>query len=178
MAKLKKVKRKIVVKKKVVTRKKKVVKTKEPEYMVQIGDPENLRKDVLESLREIIIYMQGYENFKKVQKAKVEIFNKLKTDSKEINSLINQLRQYLPRGHLKPIDYNKKVKVAAPEQQPNPEVENQESLPQEQPAAPAEVPQEQPVAPTATPASSVPTSGLDELESQLKEIEDQLRGMG
>ena len=173
MAKPKKVKRKTVVKKNVVARKKKVVKTKEPEYMVQIGDPENLRKDVLESLREIIIYMQGYENFKKVQKAKVEIFNKLKADSKEINSFINQLKQYLPKGHLKPIDLNKKVEVATSE--PEPAVEAQVAVPQEQPM---EVPPEVPVAPAANPQQSAPTSGLDELESQLKEIEDQLRGMG
>ena len=35
---------------------------KEPEYMIQISDPKMLRKDLLESLREVIIFMQGYEN--------------------------------------------------------------------------------------------------------------------
>jgi len=181
MAKTKNVKRKTIVKNAVVTRKKRTVtkkkagtKIKEPEYMVQIGNPENLRKDILESLREVIIYMQGYENFKKVQQEKVKIFNKLKTDSKEINSLINQLRQYLPRGHLKPIEIKKEIEAHIPEPQ-QAEVETQETVPQEQPMAPVEVP---PKMPTGTPASSVPPSVLDELEAQLKDIENQLRGIG
>ena len=40
---------------------------REPEFMVHISDPPQLRKEVLEGLRELIILMQGYEQFHKIQ---------------------------------------------------------------------------------------------------------------
>ena len=56
------------VKKKLPLKRRKVVKPiareKEPEYVVNISDPKGLRKDILETLREVIIFMQSYEKFR------------------------------------------------------------------------------------------------------------------
>src|SRR3989338_4955922 len=90
-------KKKVLLKKKVVPAKLE----KEPDYMVQIAEPKMVRKDLLESLREVIIFMQGYEKFKKVQEDKVALFTALKSDVRELNLLIEgQLKKYLPKGKL------------------------------------------------------------------------------
>lgn len=129
---------------------------KEPSYMVQIPDPKMLRKDILESLREIILFMQGYEKFKKIQEEKVATFTALKNDVKELNTIINtKLRTLLPKGKLKPMKGQ------------------YEQLDQD-------LPQEPKV--SYSPRSTAPTpqaehDELDELEGQLKDIEGQLRSV-
>jgi len=123
---------------------------KEPEYMVQVSDPKVLRKDLLETLREIIIFMQGYEKFRKLQEEKVATFAALKSDVKELNVLINhRLRKYLPKGKLRVVK------------------ENVPELPEEM---------EPPlVRPAGTGREAPKKTELDELEVQLRDIENQLR---
>ncbi len=128
---------------------------KEPSYMVQIADPKMLRKDLLETLREIIIFMQGYEKFRQIQAEKVATFNKLRNEVQVLNGLINnKLRRHLPRGKLKPVRGQKG-------EQPAPQEEHEEA-----PATVAVMERE---------VSTPPHQELDELESQLRDIEGQLR---
>src|SRR3989344_3486429 len=69
--------------------------------MVQINEPKNVRKDLLEGLREIIIFMQGYEAFRKIQEEKIAVFVQLKEDVKVLNNLVDsKLRRVLPKGQL------------------------------------------------------------------------------
>src|SRR3989338_9644690 len=69
--------------------------------MVQVSDPKNVRKDLLEALREIIIFMQGYEAFRKIQEEKIAVFSQLKDDVKSLNNLVDsKLRRVLPKGKL------------------------------------------------------------------------------
>lgn len=121
--------------------------------MVQVSDPKVLRKDLLETLREIIIFMQGYEKFRKLQEEKVATFAALKSDVKELNVLINhRLRKYLPKGKLRVVKDN---------------------VP-ELPEGPEEI--EPPRARPASPGKEAPKkTELDELEVQLRDIENQLR---
>lgn len=134
------------------------LKEKDPEYMIQLNDPKGLRKDILESLRELIIFMQGDEGFKKIQDEKVEIFSRLKSQVREVNGIIeNQLRRYLPKGKLKDVPAEKPKKEK--------EVETEiEEVPQPKPK-PVPVRKEVPVK----------KSELEELEDQLRDIENQLR---
>src|SRR3989344_6625615 len=100
MAKKKTIKRKVASRK--LENKTAPAKANEPEYMVQVSDPKMLRKDLLESLREVIIFMQGYEKFRRIQEEKVALFAALKADVHDLNSLIeNKLRKYLPQGKLR-----------------------------------------------------------------------------
>ena len=130
------------------------VKEKHPEYMVHIADPKMLRKDLLESLREIIIFMQGYEKFRQIQEEKVAHFSSLKARSRDLNNLVdNKLKHYFPKGKAGPV----KVKTEAP--------------PVEEPELPAG---REPMVVTG-PRELPRRSDLDELESQLKDIESQLK---
>ncbi len=133
-----------------------VAKAREPEYMVQLSDPKMVRKDLLESLREIIIFMQGYEKFRKVQEEKIKIFHALKNDVKELSNIVEfKLKRRLPKGKLRPVTG----------EGPMP------SLPETEEEKP-EVPVERRTAPVK--AKPMPND-LDELEAQLQDIEGQLR---
>ncbi len=130
---------------------------KEPSYMIQIGDPKTAKKNILEGLREVIIFMQSYEKFKQIQEEKVATFAQLENDVKAINSLIeNKLRNYFPKGKLKLISTEK-------------EPEEKEEVSAEPEPKKAYFP--------PRPAIKKTGSELDELESQLKDIESQLQGI-
>lgn len=127
--------------------------------MVQVNEPKNLRKDILEGLREIIIFMQGYEAFRKIQEEKVKTFAQLRDDVKVLNTLIDtKLRRYLPKGKLAGM-----VKKTLPKREVS---EKQEK----------EMPKEQPARSMPEPVKKE-ASDLDELEMQLREIESRLKGM-
>ncbi len=127
--------------------------------MVQVNEPKNLRKDILEGLREIIIFMQGYEAFRKIQEEKIKTFAQLRDDVKALNSLIDtKLRRYLPKGKLAGM-----VKKPLPKREVS---EKQEK----------EMPKEQPARSMPEPAKGE-ASELDELEMQLRDIEGRLKGM-
>lgn len=129
---------------------------REPEYTIQIGDAKALRKEVLEGLREAIIFMQGYEKFLHIQRDKMMLFHKLKSQTQELQTLVNgKLRRYLPKGKLKAITPRLPKEVQEQE-------EEQQSM---MPSSP--LPQEE----------EAPAAELDELESQLQQIESKLRGM-
>ena len=121
-----------------------------PEFMVQISDPKLLRKDILESLKESIIFMQGYEKFRAVQEEKVTIFKELKSHIAALNVLNNKLKRYLPKGNL-PLNQPSKLEI--------PQVEDE--LLDEEEVIPA--------------PKSRRNSDLDELENNLRDIEKQLQ---
>lgn len=141
---------------------------KEPEYMVQVSDAKMLRKDILESLREVIIFMQGYEKFRSIQEEKVLAFHKLKMQTQELQTLIaGKLRRDLPKGKLKPL-VPKLAKAKSEEHHEEMEMpEDREEIPQQTASA----------APRLT-SEAKAQQELDELEQQLREIEGQLQGMG
>ncbi len=65
-------------------------KVHEPNFMIQVSEPKILRKDVLEALRDVIIFMQGYEKFRKIQEEKIATFAQLRDDVKELTSLMDR----------------------------------------------------------------------------------------
>ncbi|PIZ50691.1 hypothetical protein COY27_06275 [Candidatus Woesearchaeota archaeon CG_4_10_14_0_2_um_filter_33_13] len=150
------VKKRVAVKSRTIT-----TKEKEPEYMVQVNEPKNVRKNILESLREIIIFMQSYEKFRQIQEEKVTTFNTLKNDIKELTGLLeNKLRRHFPKG---------KLSLSSPRREiPRLTVPIKETV--EEPEEEIEVSRPEPIM-TRKPVMSE----LDELESQLKDIEGQLR---
>lgn len=125
--------------------------------MIQIGDPKTAKKNILESLREVIIFMQSYEKFRQIQQEKVATFAQLENDVKAINSLIeNKLKNFFPKGKLKLL----------------PVGDGQE----EKEEAAAEPAVKRPFPPAETSLRRT-GSELDELELQLKDIEKQLSGI-
>ncbi len=134
------------------------IKEKDPSYMVQISDPKMLRKDLLESLRELIIFMQGYEKFRKIQGQKMDIFTALKADTKELSRLIEvKLKHYFPKGRLAPVREAPKPKALSPH---------------EEHYSAAEATQ---VSPSQAARKGGLSGELDVLEGQLKDIEGKLK---
>lgn len=138
-------------------------KEKEPEYVVQIQDPRMVRKGLLESLRDLIIFMQGYEQFRQLQETKVAQFAALRNEVKELNHLLDaKLRHHFPKGKVH-------VPVVATAPKPAQRIAQQEEM------------EEKIVVPVRTsirketPAPTAKKSELDELEQQLQDIENQLR---
>ena len=80
---------------------------REPELMVHINDPPMLRKEILECLRELIILMQGYEQFHKIQQQKIAHIAILDRKLREINNVIDRkLKPHLPKGKLRYRDHS------------------------------------------------------------------------
>ncbi len=132
---------------------------KQPTYMVRVNDPINLRKEVLESLKETIIFMQNNENFRRIQQERKYLLDHFKMEVKELNNLIStQLKKHFPKGAL---DIAKKRKVV---------VMSHQEIPV-QPMATSVTPPaiEKPVEVKRAP------SELDELEAQLRNIEMELK---
>ena len=143
--------------------KNRVTKEKEPSYMVQIGNPKVLRKDILESLRDVILIMQAYEHFKRIQEEKETIISQMKDDLKELNSLMGKLSLLVPKGKLKSIlEQIPKLPVDL-----TPETSNRpmEKLTRPSSVEPQEVVQHE------------KNNGLEELEGQLRDIENQLKNI-
>ena len=150
--------KKTTIKKKSTVVKKRVAKEKDPNFMIQVGDPKKIRKDLLESLRDVIIFMQGNETFKKIQEEKVNTISDLREDIKEINSLLNtKLRKFLPKGKLKNLIEEKHSESHDLEET------------KEEPTRKLS-PQPRPIRPVASTSNN-----LTDLENQLRDIETQLR---
>lgn len=130
--------------------------------MVQVSDPKNVRKDLLEALREIIIFMQGYEAFRKIQEEKIAVFAQLRDEVKVLNNLIDtKLRRLLPKGKLAGVVKKPAARVE--------EKEEREPMPALKPQSKMAMPRPEP--------QQEDDNELDELESQLREIESRLKRM-
>lgn len=139
-------------------------KEKEPEYVVQIQDPRMVRKGLLESLRDLIIFMQGYEQFRQLQETKVAQFAALRNEVKELNHLLDaKLRHHFPKGKVH-------VPTTAAASKPAQRIAQQEEMEEEKVVVPVRSSMRK-----EAPAPTVKKSDLDELEQQLQDIENQLR---
>ena len=104
--------------------------------------------------------MQSYEKFRQIQEEKVSTFNDLKESIKQLTILLDhKLKRHFPKGKLSVSMIRREVpKMAIPEDLGD----NQEEV-------------ETPARKTAYVPESHPVTELDELESQLRDIEGQLR---
>jgi len=112
MAKKKTVKKK-ATKKKATKKKRSVRKTPEQieePLFIGIGEPVELRKHILEPTREVIQFLQSYEEFIKIKEEKTDTVLQLKEDLKNIKSSINKLKRLLPRNKIKGEKTHEKIK--------------------------------------------------------------------
>tara|TARA_Y100000310_G_C20626072_1_gene785957 strand:- start:200 stop:685 length:486 start_codon:yes stop_codon:yes gene_type:complete len=148
--------------KKKTTRKRKVrrksTSSKSEPIFVGLGDPVELRRNILEPTREVIQFLQSYEEFKKVKEEKTYTIGLLKDDLKEIKATINKLRRLLPRSKIKAERTFGRIKK---------DFKSEQSEPKPEPSpTPEPKPEPKPV-PVAHPE-------LDSLERELGEIEKKL----
>jgi len=70
-----------------------MAKKKEEEvFFIGIREPREVRKDLLESLKDSIEILKAYEDFKNVRIRKVELLTKLKEVMRQIDLTMNKLK--------------------------------------------------------------------------------------
>ena len=72
-------------------------KEKEDGIFVGVKDPLRVRKDILESSRDVLDGLKSYESFKQVREEKRMLFEQLRSDARSISLLIGRLRGELPQ---------------------------------------------------------------------------------
>lgn len=73
----------------------------EEAYYVNIREPNETRRRLLETSREVVLALQKYEGFKLKNNKKQDFVNLLRKNFKEINELIIRLKKELPQVKVK-----------------------------------------------------------------------------
>lgn len=92
-------------------RKPKKAKAESEPYFIGINNPVELRKHILEPTREVIQFLQNYEDFQKTKEEKAAAILQLKDDLKAIKTEVNKLKRLLPKSKLKTEKPVKKIKA-------------------------------------------------------------------
>ena len=130
---------------------KKMEKDDQDVFYVNLNDPVELHRSILESTKHVLSNLKRYEAFKKVRTYKVEYLMQLKHVMGEINLLVNRLNREMPKTGLRAL-----ADKAAP------------PLPKK--VKKAEVPKPIPVV-------EEQKSKIDMLEEELDDIEAKLKGL-
>lgn len=164
----------------------------EQRYFVQIENPSETRRAVLETSRSVILSLQKFENYKDIRAEKKKEMDKLKLVIVEIADIMSRLRKVLPTP---PASYKQQAKKAHAEKDKHshphmvnekfPEVRiskrvetNFEEKKAEEIHEEAPVVEERPV-PKAQPKPVPKTpSELEELNDALREIESKISRLG
>ena len=119
-------------------------------FFVEVNQSDEVKRNILESLKEIVENLQRFEKFKETRKEKIENIEKLGKIMREINKVVPRLKEALPETKIRAKKVIKeKGKGAVVVEKKTPE----------------EV------------AKRKPATELQKLESELTEIEDKLRGL-
>ena len=118
---------------------------------VEVHQSDEVRRNILESLKDIVENLQRFEKFKETRKEKIENINKLGKIIKDINKIIPNLKNSLPETKIRAVSKSKasaRKKVIVKEKR-----------------SPEEV------------AKRKPVTELQKLESELGDIESKLQGL-
>ena len=72
-------------------------------FFVEIRQPDDARKDILETLKDIIELLQKFESLKRTRHEKMEKIQKLRILMRDTNKLMGVLKLKLPQTNLKGI---------------------------------------------------------------------------
>ena len=110
-------------------------------FFVQVREPAEVRRGILESLKEILELLQRFEKFRQKRHEKLERIQHLRKLVKDANKLMGNLKLKLPQTNLKGIareapkpqkkEKKKEVKQAAPKKEPRKEKTELEKLEEE-----------------------------------------------
>ncbi len=107
-------------------------------FFVQVREPTEIRRNIFETLKEIVEVLQRFEKFKQIRHEKLEKINHLRVLLRQTNKMLGELRSKLPQTNLRatvaremPVHkhHKKKKKAkAAEEKAPKREVTEVEKL--------------------------------------------------
>ena len=118
-------------------------------FFVEVHEPDEVRRNTLESLKVIVENLQRFEKFKGIRHDKIELVHRLDRTIKEINKLIPDLKKALPDAKIRAVAQHKHIGRKR---------------------ASAKKDQEESV-------KEMPMSELQKLESELSEIEGKLSSL-
>lgn len=99
-------------------------------FFVQIREPSEVRKSILESLKEILEMLQRFEKFKHIRHEKLMKIQKLRILMRDANKLMAELKAKMPQTSLKGIIVKEAKQTKKPakkkEAQPQPKKEKSE----------------------------------------------------
>ena len=97
-------------------------------FFVQVKKPNDVKRDILETLREIVETLKRFEKFKRIRHEKIEKIHHLGVLLKQANKILGNLRLKLPQTNLrataarespsqpKKVHHKKKKKMKAAEE--------------------------------------------------------------
>ncbi len=106
-------------------------------FFVQVKEPNEVRRNILETLKEIVEVLKRFEKFKHIRHEKLEKINHLRVLIKQANKMLGDLKIKLPQTNLratvtretKPkVHHKKKKKAKAEEKAPKKDVTELDKL--------------------------------------------------
>ena len=70
-------------------------------FFVEVREPNEVRRNILETLKEIVEVLQRFEKFKHTRQDKLDKINKLRGLIKDTNKLLGNLKDKLPQTNLR-----------------------------------------------------------------------------
>ncbi|MDP6648248.1 MAG: hypothetical protein QGH34_02555 [Candidatus Woesearchaeota archaeon] len=119
-------------------------------FFVEVRESDEIRRDVLESIKEIVKNLQRFENFKEIRKKKIESINRLEKAISEVSKIIPDLKKSLPGVKIRAVGKRKSRRKKV--------ITKGKKTPEEI-------------------AKRKPVTELQKLESDLSEIENKLQGL-
>ncbi|MBI2660550.1 hypothetical protein HYX07_05295 [Candidatus Woesearchaeota archaeon] len=79
-----------------------VKKEQQPElFFVRVKDPVEVRRNILETLKEIVEVLQRFEKFKQLRHEKIEKISHLRVLLRQANKMLGEMRSKLPQTNLR-----------------------------------------------------------------------------
>ena len=72
-------------------------------FFVQVKDPNEVRRNILEILKEIVEVLQRFEKFKRIRHEKIEKINHLRVLIRQANKMLGDLKIKMPQTNLRAV---------------------------------------------------------------------------
>ncbi len=70
-------------------------------FFVQVKDPNEVRRGILETLKDIVEVLKSFEKFKRIRHEKLEKINHLRVLTRQANKMLGDLKLKLPQTNLR-----------------------------------------------------------------------------
>ena len=77
-------------------------------FFVEVKEPDEVRRNVLESLKEVVESLQRFEKFKEMRADKITNINKLGNIVRDINRMVSNLKNSLPQAKIRAMKISKR----------------------------------------------------------------------
>ena len=104
-------------------------------FFVEVRDPAEVRRNILETLRQILSVLQRFEKFKGIRDEKLQKIQKLRILVREANRIANELKSRMPQTNLRAaaVKETKHIQRVSRHSHKKKEREAKEAKPEKQP---------------------------------------------